>query len=144
MPDGRNRICESDVRIRNDRDLVTALWERIDAAAADQDYSDASRFALRLAFEEAVSNAFRHGHAALPPETPVTVSYCVEPDTVEISVEDQGPGFDPGAIPDPTLDENLVNPGGRGIMLIRAYMSEVSFDRGGRRLNMVYQRPPEA
>lgn len=143
MPDGPDRICESDVRIQNDRDLVIALWERLEEAIDAHDYPEASRFALRLAYEEAVSNAFRHGHAGLPPETPVSVSFCVAPDTVEISVEDQGPGFDPGAIPDPTLDENIVNPGGRGIMLIKAYMSEVSFDRGGRRLNMVYQRPPE-
>lgn len=143
MPDGDARICESDIRIQNDRALVGALWDRLAAAIEGCEYPEASRFALRIAYEEAVSNAFRHGHAGLPAQTPVTVSYCVDPETVEITVEDQGPGFDPDAIPDPTLDENIAKPGGRGIMLIRAYMSEAEFDRGGRRLRMVYRRPPE-
>jgi serine/threonine-protein kinase RsbW len=143
MPSGDDRICETGIRIQNDRELVTALWDRLAAAIDACDYPEASKFALRLAYEEAVSNAFRHGHANLPPTTPVHVSYCVAPDQVEVTVEDQGPGFDPGAIADPTLDENLANPGGRGIMLIKAYMSDVRFDRGGRRLSMTYHRPPD-
>lgn len=143
MPDGDARICESDIRIQNDRALVAALWDRLEAAIDACEYHDASKFALRIAYEEAMSNAFRHGHAGLAATTPVQVSYCIDPETVEITVEDQGPGFDPGAIPDPTLDENLAKPGGRGIMLIRAYMSEVSFHRDGRQLRMVYRRPPD-
>jgi serine/threonine-protein kinase RsbW len=143
MTDGDVRICESDIRIQNDRTLVSALWERLESAIDACEYSEASKFALRIAYEEAVSNAFRHGHAGLPAETMVTVSYCIDPEVVEMTVEDQGPGFDPDSIPDPTLDENLAKPGGRGIMLIKAYMSEVKFDRGGRRLSMRYRRPPE-
>ncbi len=143
MPDGDVRICESDVRIQNDRELVTALWDRLEAAIDECEYPEASKFALRLAYEEAVSNAFRHGHAGLPPQTPVRVSYRVAPDSVEMTVEDQGPGFDPDQIPDPTLDENLASPSGRGIMLIRAYMTDVQFDQGGRRLKILYRRPPE-
>lgn len=143
MTDGDVRICESDIRIQNDRALVSALWDRMESAIDACEYPEASKFALRIAYEEAVSNAFRHGHAGLSAQTPVTVSYCVDPQAVEMTVEDQGPGFDPGAIPDPTLDENLAKPGGRGIMLIRAYMSEVKFDLGGRRLRMRYRRPPD-
>jgi serine/threonine-protein kinase RsbW len=143
MPDGDLRICESEIRIQNDRALVSALWDRLESAIDTCEYPEASKFALRIAYEEAVSNAFRHGHAALPAETPVAIGYCVDPDTVVVTVEDQGPGFDPGAIPDPTLDENLAKPCGRGIMLIRAYMSEIRFDQGGRRLRMVYRRPPD-
>ena len=44
-------------------------------------------------------------------------------------VEDQGPGFDPRMIPDPTEDENIEIPSGRGVMLMRAFMSQVDSAR---------------
>jgi serine/threonine-protein kinase RsbW len=61
-----------------------------------------------------------------------------------MQVRDQGPGFDPGAVPDPTTDENLERGSGRGLLLIRAYMSRAEYLEGGRMLRMVYQRPPGA
>jgi serine/threonine-protein kinase RsbW len=56
-------------------------------------------------------------------------------------VEDRGPGFDPSGVPDPTLDENLELPSGRGLMLIRAYMTRVAFSPTGNRVSMYYRRP---
>ncbi len=55
-------------------------------------------------------------------------------------VEDDGPGFDPTTVPDPTHDENIEIPSGRGIMLIKAYMSEVAYLPPGNRLSMTYRR----
>ena len=49
---------------------------------------------------------------------------------------DEGEGFDPGVIPDPRADENLEKPGGRGIMLMRAYMDEVAFNERGNEVRM--------
>jgi anti-sigma regulatory factor (Ser/Thr protein kinase) len=57
---------------------------------------------------------------------------------IELSVTDQGPGYDPATIPDPTLDENVEKPSGRGLMLIKSFMSEVRHELGGRRLVMRY------
>ena len=54
-----------------------------------------------------------------------------------------GPGFDPDAIPDPTLDENLEIPSGRGLLLMRAYMRSVEFNAVGNVVQMVYRRPPD-
>ncbi len=105
-----------------------------------QGYPQASEFAVRLAFEEAITNAFEHGHREQPHES-VTVEYEVNPSTVRISIEDKGPGFDPSIIPDPTLEENLDKPFGRGIMLIRSFMSEVAYNDSGNRLTMQYNRP---
>ncbi len=55
-------------------------------------------------------------------------------------VQDEGVGFDPAAVPDPTRPENVDIPSGRGIMLMRAYMTEVEFDPPGNRVRMTYRR----
>src|SRR5688572_27675172 len=95
------------VSITNDREEIDALRDQIVEAVESQGYTPASAFAVRLAFEEAITNAFRHGHRNLPEEAPVTVRFRVASDEVEIDVQDAGPGFNPGTIPDPTLDQNL-------------------------------------
>ncbi|MGD9689295.1 MAG: ATP-binding protein [Phycisphaerales bacterium] len=123
---------------RADIDAVeSAVLEALDRCA----YSESSRFAVRLALEEALVNAFQHGHRGLPAETPLTVAYTVVPDEVTIAVTDQGPGFDPSGVPDPTDEANIELPSGRGLMLIRAYMTSVTHDMGGRRVTMVYRKP---
>jgi serine/threonine-protein kinase RsbW len=58
-----------------------------------------------------------------------------------MAVEDQGPGFNPDAVPDPTLEENLERGSGRGLLLIKAYMASASYNAKGNRLEMVYRRP---
>ena len=58
-----------------------------------------------------------------------------------MEIEDRGPGFDPGTVKDPTLDENLELPTGRGLLLIRAYMTSVEYNAKGNRVRMVYTKP---
>ncbi len=127
------------VRISNDPAAIAALRDRVVRVLDEEGFSDASAFAVRLAFEEAISNAFRHGHKGLPADEPVEVRLRVERDRAEIVVEDRGPGFDPRAIPDPTLEANLDKPSGRGLMLIRAYMTTVEHNERGNRVRMVFQ-----
>lgn len=127
--------------IRHTREEVEAIQNAIDAAMAAADYPKASLFAVRLAFQEAIANAFNHGHRSLPSDTPAKVEFIVSPDEVLIAIEDQGPGFSPEAVADCTLDENLEIPRGRGVMLIRAYMTEVRFNAKGNRIEMIYRRP---
>lgn len=128
-------------RISNDRQRIESLWSVIENAMRELGYPKAATFAVRLALEEAMTNAFRHGLRDLPAGTPITVDYRIDPSRVHIAVEDPGPGFDPQAVPDPTTDENLTRPGGRGLLLIRAYMTRADFKNQGRRLEMVYERP---
>jgi serine/threonine-protein kinase RsbW len=123
-----------DVRAEIDRLQGTVL-----AAVAEAGFDEASTFAVRLALEEAVANAFRHGNRE-DPDKSVTVRYSVTPHQIELAIEDQGSGFDPEAVPDPTEDANLEIPSGRGIMLMRAYMTSVEIVAPGNRIEMVFRR----
>ncbi|MDQ7014642.1 MAG: ATP-binding protein [Planctomycetota bacterium] len=131
------------VSLINDRDQINAVQDLIVERAEELGFPSATLFALRLAMEEAIVNAFHHGHRDLAPETPITVEYTLSPERIRVAVEDQGPGFTPAAVPDPTLDENLENPGGRGLVLIRAYMSRVRHNDRGNRVEMELTVPEE-
>lgn len=122
-----------------------AKREAIDRLIADAEaagYPTASVFAVRLAVEEALTNAINHGHAQLPHE-PVALAWRVLPARIEIEVSDSGPGFKPAEAPDPTLDENIEKPTGRGLMLIRSFMSRVEHNATGNTVRMIYQRPTD-
>jgi len=100
-------------------------------------YDEAAVFALRLSFEEAINNAVKYGSQS--PGSQVTVDYHVTPDEVYLRITDDGSGFDPAAIPDPTSDEHIATPTGRGLFLIRAYMSEVVFNEKGNSIVLIYR-----
>jgi serine/threonine-protein kinase RsbW len=68
----------------------------------------------------------------------------IDPQGVELVVIDEGEGFDPGSVPDPTAEENIDIPSGRGIMLMRAYMSSVEYLHPGNRLRIFYSNPNAA
>ena len=128
------------VSLPHDRDRIDALQNALMSAVEEAGYPKPARFAIKLAFEEALMNAFHHGHRGLGDDAEVRVEYAVTPREVVIRVEDQGPGFDPDSVPDPTLDENLALPSGRGIMLMRAYMTAVEHNETGNRVELRYVR----
>lgn len=121
------------------RDAIEAVQRAVAEALEERGYGEAAAFAIRLALEEALVNGFRHGNRG-DPEKSVTVRCTMDADRVEFEVEDQGEGFDPSSIPDPTAEENIEIPSGRGIMLMRAYMSVVEFVPPGNKLRIVYDR----
>lgn len=128
-------------RVRNERTSLDEAATTIVDEAERLGYPKASCFALRLAIEEAMSNAFRHGHRDLKPDADIEIAWDAAPDRITIVVEDQGPGFDPGTLPDPTAPENIEKASGRGLLLIRAYMSSIDFNDVGNRVTMVYLHP---
>jgi serine/threonine-protein kinase RsbW len=102
-------------------------------------YSGKDTFALKLALEEAISNAIKHGNHS-DPAKPITVRFCVTEEKITVIVRDEGMGFEPEEVPDPTTPDRLPLPNGRGIMLIRAYMDEVEFRDHGREIVFVKRR----
>ncbi|MFW6038880.1 MAG: ATP-binding protein [bacterium] len=105
-------------------------------------YGQDTLFAVRLALEEALSNAIRHGNGEDPTKK-VTIEYAVTDQRIEVSIADEGHGFQPDTLPDPTDDENLARPHGRGVMLMQAYMNEISYNDRGNRVTMVRTREAE-
>ena len=94
---------------------------------------------LVTALREAVANAVRHGNRR-DPERLVRIAYTIDNSTITIRVEDEGDGFDPADIPDPTDPENLLRPNGRGIFYMRQFMNRVDFSPapdGGTAVRMV-------
>lgn len=87
---------------------------------------DAERYNILLAASEAVTNAIRHG-ANEDPNRQVRISVAQDPGGISIAVEDDGRGFAPDAIPDPTRGDQLYQSGGRGIYLLKALASDVEF-----------------
>jgi len=140
-PQAQHATPQDRVEVANDRSAITALGERVLAAAELAGYSEASRFAVRLALEEAIVNAFRHGHKDLPQNETVGVEFEVDQDTVRLVVTDKGPGFAPDDVPDPTAVENLTKTSGRGLLLMRAYMTEITHNQAGNQIRMTYRKP---
>ena len=115
------------------------LAEELICQARSCGYGEDVCFAIRLAVEEALINAIKHGNRG-DASKKVTVVADVGPDVTRIMVADEGHGFAPAAVPDPTLDENLERPSGRGIMLMRAYMDEVTYNPQGNAVTMIKRR----
>lgn len=92
-------------------------------------------FGMRLSLEEAIVNGIVHGNRDNPDKS-VHVRYQLHPEQVVIEIEDEGPGFRPEHLPDPLAPENLERPSGRGVFLIRHYMTWVKFNERGNRLTL--------
>jgi serine/threonine-protein kinase RsbW len=93
-------------------------------------FPDKDVFGVRLALEEALVNSVKHGHRYDPTKR-VLLRYKVVPEYALAEVEDQGPGFDPHQVPDPTAEGGLERPCGRGLLLMRAYASWVRHNERG-------------
>jgi serine/threonine-protein kinase RsbW len=81
---------------------------------------------ITMAVREATINAVLHGNA-YDPNKKVEVTFEHKPGAIEVTVRDQGKGFNVDNVPNPLAPENLLKQSGRGIFLIRAYMDEVRF-----------------
>lgn len=126
--------------LREQRESIEGLQHEVGAALIEHGYSEAASFAIRLALEEALVNGFRHGNKGSP-DKQVTVDCTIDKRGLTLEVTDEGEGFDPASVPDPTAEENIEIPSGRGIMLMRAYMTSVEFLPPGNRLRIVYANP---
>jgi serine/threonine-protein kinase RsbW len=119
-----------DITIPSETSAGHEVQERIVAMLEEREYSMRDVFAVRLALEEALVNAIKHGNQ-LDPDKTVRIHCDVEQDRIYVEIEDQGPGYNPDDVPDPTLDENIERASGRGLMLIKSFMNRVEFNETG-------------
>ena len=100
--------------------------------------SDDLRGNLLISLTEAVTNAIRHGNRCDVDKT-VTVEVWRRHADLRVVVTDEGEGFEPKALPDPTSPEFLEQEGGRGVFLMRALSDEIRYLDEGRRVEMRYE-----
>ena len=89
---------------------------------------DAQFNKLLVATTEAVNNGIIHGNKRDQTKK-VTLSCELNHASVLVRVQDEGPGVDPDALPDPLAEENLMRENGRGVFLMRSLMDAVEFER---------------
>jgi serine/threonine-protein kinase RsbW len=95
---------------------------------------------ILVAITEAVSNAILHGNKQDPSKkVRLLIERTAELPQLRVVVEDEGEGFDPASIPDPTTAERLLSESGRGIFLMRAFADEVTYQKGGRCVELKFQ-----
>lgn len=126
-------------------EAVEALSRELLEQAQREGFKEEDQFAIHLALEEALVNAVRHGNGGDEAKK-VIVDCTINSDKFDITITDQGPGFDPSKIPDPRCPENLYKCSGRGVLLIFSYMDSVEFNARGNSVRMVKYRngqPPE-
>lgn len=89
---------------------------------------------------EALSNAILHGNKQDPRKL-VHLRFYTRPDppTLIAEVQDEGAGFDPSQLPDPTTERNLLQESGRGVFLMRSLADAVEFKDGGRCVALHFQ-----
>lgn len=129
--------------IPNDLAAAERIQERIIGLLESFHYPPRDVFGVRLALEEAIVNAIKHGNG-MDPDKSLQIEVDVDEQRALVHVQDEGRGFDPDDVPDPTAEENLERPGGRGIMLMRAFMTSVEYNRRGNRVSLVKQRGDDA
>lgn len=128
----------SERALRTPEEVHTYL-DDLEGQLVKNGYEEKARFQVRLACNEALTNARVHGNQNDPHKV-VKVFWAVGADQLWIEVEDKGEGFDPAKVPDPTQDDRLEKSSGRGLLIIRAYMQKVIFSSRGNVVRMSRER----
>ena len=105
-------------------DSVNMVEQTAEQLAIKAGFSDEDLHKITMSVREAAVNAVLHGNA-YDPDKKITVAYETSPDTLAITITDEGKGLDAATLPDPLAEENLLKTSGRGIFLIRSFMDEV-------------------
>jgi serine/threonine-protein kinase RsbW len=115
------------------------VQDQIESQLVSCRFEESEIFGIKLALEEAVVNAIKHGNQ-MDRTKKVYIQYRIKEDRFEVEIRDEGGGFDPDDVPDPLAVENLERPCGRGLLLMRHYMTEIVFHPPGNRLSMAKVR----
>lgn len=127
------RVLESDPK--QCAVLVRELLEMLE----DEQWTQDDMFAIRMAVEEAVMNAIKHGNSEDRAKK-VEVLIRVEPKRFYAKVSDEGGGFCPDDVPDPSEEANLEKTSGRGVKLIKTFVDECRYNACGNSVELVKRK----
>lgn len=126
-----------DLEMASDVNSIAPAVDKIVAQIRESHCLSGKEPDVEMALFEALANAVIHGNHEEKSKS-VRISCRHEAGhRVSIVVRDQGTGFDPGAVPDPTRPENLVAEHGRGILMMKTFMDEVHFEKGGTEVHLI-------
>jgi serine/threonine-protein kinase RsbW len=125
--------------IPSDLDVAHELIEQTILAMSDLEWPGGDMFHVQMAMEEALVNAIEHGNKRCESKL-VAVAISVSGQEITIQIKDQGDGFDHRNVADPTEEERLDQPRGRGVLLIRELMSQSRYNDLGNELVMIKTR----
>jgi serine/threonine-protein kinase RsbW len=117
-------------------EIIPPFVDQLMHFIANSRSKDGSETDIEIALNEALENAVVHGNAEDPDKRVSVTCRCTPDGEVSITVQDEGQGFNTGALPDPTAPENRLRSSGRGIYLMKALMDEVRFEKGGAVVHM--------
>ena len=126
-------VLELPTDVRSIEHAVEYVVRRCQACEAE---AHRLRLNFRVGLTEALSNAMMYGNGHDPTKR-VLVEVSLAQGELKARITDQGSGFDPSSVPDPTSPENLVKAGGRGLFLMRQLLDEVSFNDRGNEVTLV-------
>ena len=162
-----NRVTRSDftVVLENDITLLQSLVVYIQQQMKVlRVFGESERIRIGVALEEALLNAFYHGNLEVSSklreddydqyyslaklrcsqapyaDRKITVHCKFDEIAVEVTITDEGPGFDPSLLPDPRDPENLERPSGRGLLLMKTFLDEVEYNSKGNEVRMIKRR----
>ncbi|MFZ0453537.1 MAG: ATP-binding protein [Ignavibacteriaceae bacterium] len=115
------------LEIESDPNNLITVEEFVNYFAKDLGVSDERMNGLLLSVTEATTNAIIHGNKCNL-DKKVYINVFVENDKIIIKVRDEGNGFDPASVPDPTEPQNLLKDSGRGVYLMRVYMDDLKYN----------------
>ncbi|MDR2886734.1 MAG: ATP-binding protein [Bacteroidales bacterium] len=118
------------LKIASDTENLRIVEKAIDDITASENISYTCYGKIMVSVMEAVNNAVVHGNKSQPGKF-VDVSLKCEEDKLTVTIRDEGPGFVPNEIPDPTLPENIEKDSGRGVFLMKKLADEVRFSEKG-------------
>jgi serine/threonine-protein kinase RsbW len=125
----------TELTITSDLAEARRVQELIEEALTASAYTEHDIFAIKLALEEALVNAIKHGNQ-MDPDKRVYIVYHVTAERFDIRITDEGAGFNPEDVPDPTDPANLERPCGRGLLLMRGFMTDVQYHGKGNIVSM--------
>jgi serine/threonine-protein kinase RsbW len=125
------------LKISSDLENLRIVEKEIDEITLSAKISHSNYGKILIAVLEAVNNAIVHGNKALP-EKFVDLSLKFKGDKFMVVVKDEGSGFSPEKVPNPTLPENIEKIDGRGIFLMMNLSDEIKFNKKGNSVTLVF------
>lgn len=125
------------LKIPSDLENLRIVEKEIDEITASINVSPKCYGEILVAVLEAVNNAIAHGNK-FSPEKNVNISLKFTKDKFSVSVKDEGPGFSPENVPDPTLPENIEKISGRGVFLMMKLADEIKFNKKGNSVTLIF------